>query len=135
MLKKLTARSLITEAHVQKSVVDYLQWDGWRAIRTDPVSDRQRGKGFGEIGMPDYLFVRYKPTFRASGMRDIRLSMDDTVAQVLWIEFKRPGQKPRPRQMVWHDAERARGALVLVVDDFDSFRQWYSQSRLERTRD
>ena len=40
-------------------MVEYLQLDGWRPIRTDPVSDRARGKGFGELGMPDYLFLRY----------------------------------------------------------------------------
>src|ERR1700674_894872 len=50
---------LLTEEQVQQTVGEYLQLDGWRALRTDPVSDRKRGTGFGEVGMPDYLFVRY----------------------------------------------------------------------------
>jgi hypothetical protein len=35
--------------------------DGWRALKTSPVSRRARGVGFGELGMADYLYIRYCP--------------------------------------------------------------------------
>jgi hypothetical protein len=54
------------------------------------------------------------------------------VAEVLWIEFKRPGEKPRGDQQLWHAAERERGALVMVVDDIDAFLGWYAGSGLQR---
>jgi hypothetical protein len=108
-------KSKLTEAHIQKAVVDFLVLDGWRAIRTDPVSDRSRGKGFGEIGMPDYLFLRYKA---------------DCVAQVIWIEFKASGKCATNAQFAWHQVERKRNAAVLVVDSIDVFTRWYSDSGL-----
>jgi len=122
----------ITEAHVQKAVTDLLVLDGWRAIRTDPVSDRGRGKGFGELGMPDYLYVRYiNPTShkRLFGMTEaeVRSEWDG-----MWVEFKAPNKTPEPHQRIWHARELARGALVLVVDSIDSFMDWYRQSGLAR---
>jgi hypothetical protein len=113
----------IPEATVQQTVCEFLQLDNWRAIRTDPVSDRKRGKGFGEIGMCDLLFLRYWASVADVGSAE---------AQVLWIEFKRKGAQPKPHQSAWHEAERARGALVLVVDDIDSFQEWYFNSGLAR---
>lgn len=130
-----------TEAHIQQTVTEFLQFDGWRAIRTDPVSDRERGKGFGEKGMPDHLYVRYNllgaylnlPCAIGSRLSiSSRRGTPSQWAEVLWIEFKRPGEKPRPHQLDWHEAERKRGALVLVVDDIDQFISWYKGSGLER---
>ncbi len=116
-------RSLVKEKHVQETVTQFLELDGWRAIRTDPVSDRKRGKGFGEVGMADHLYVRYKTGFQlyADGPAFVPILTN----QVLWIEFKRPGEKPKPHQMEWLAAETARGALVMVVDDIDTFQRWY----------
>lgn len=127
-------KSKISEADVQRAVVDLLTLDGWRAIRTDPVSDRARGKGFGEFGMPDYLFIRYdlEPLPSTLHRDEKGREMCWCADFMLWIEFKRPGAKPKPHQAAWHDAERARGALVLVVDDIDKFRDWYAQSGLRR---
>lgn len=146
----------ILESHMQQTVVEFLQLDGWRAFRTDPVSDgatvakiRQailgcpalnhvrelifslikrcvRGKGFGEVGMPDYLFIRYLDP------ADFEENEKKRWAEVLWIEFKRPGQKPKPDQNLWHATETARGALVMVVDDIDTFKDWYIASGLNR---
>ena len=115
-------KPICSEADVQRTVTQMLQLDGWRAIRTDPTSDRQRGKGFGELGMPDYLYIRY-------GHLD---AVGDGDAQVLWIEFKRKGKKPKDHQRDWHDLERRRGALVLVVDDIDDFMTLYAESGLCR---
>lgn len=121
----------ITEAHVQQTVREFLELDGWRAIRTDPVSDRTRGKGFGEVGMPDCLFLRYLHYCQGPGCSGVNcIPSHEVKAQVMWIEFKRPGQKPKPHQTRWIEAERARNALVLVVDDIDAFIAWYKASGL-----
>ena len=110
--------------HIQQTVTEFLEWDGWRPIRTEHAIERDEDGGFkrrvGEVGMPDYLFVRYDTHISTSW------------AQVLWIEFKRPGERPRWDQEVWHVTERLRGALVLVVDSIDDFRAWYAASGLQR---
>lgn len=124
-----TNQRLTTEAHVQRTVVEFLELDGWRAIRTDPVSDRARGKGFGELGMPDYLFIRYQSVPWASGNEHLAPCMTH---EILWIEFKRKGAKLRKHQGTWSVIEKMRGALVLVVDDIDEFTRWYKASGLCR---
>jgi hypothetical protein len=124
-MPKSSVKPKISEAHVQKAVVQILELDGWRAIRTDPVSDRSRGTGFGEIGMPDYLFLRY---WRMDNLHD------DTppIGEMLWIEFKAPGKTPSLEQLNWHGKERNRGALVVVVENVDGFIEWYKSSGLMR---
>lgn len=119
----------VTEADVQRAVVDMLAADGWRSIRTDPVSDRSRGKGFGEIGMPDYLFVRYDWDQRTrSG------AARQTLSEVMWIEFKAPDKYETKSQRDWHIKERTRGGFVLVVSGVDDFREWYKTSGLMRNQ-
>ena len=87
-----------------------LESDGWRALRTDPVSDRGRGKGFGELGMADHLYFRFEgiagtsPSWNGRGR-----------AEVLWIEFKSANGKPKKHQRSWHAVERARGALTWIA--------------------
>jgi hypothetical protein len=125
----------IPEATIQQTVREFLELDGWRAIRTDPVSDRSRGKGFGELGMPDYLFIRYEATkVHVCGSRTRPyLAWPDLYrpwAEVLWIEFKRKGLLPSPHQTAWIAKEQARGALVMVVDDIDGFTVAYRNSGL-----
>jgi hypothetical protein len=151
----------LTEAHVQETVTAFLALDGWRAFKMEAVSDTgfvgrvmqkihkhgvlrafaplvlqvlrscMRAAGVGEPGMPDYVFIRYgmvKPSIPCM------CSLEDgcVCAQILWIEMKRPGEKPRPNQLAWHETERARGAVVMVVDDIDKFRDWYKNSSLNR---
>lgn len=122
----LPKRPKILEKHVQDGVTALLELDGWRALRTDPVSDRYRGKGFGELGMPDHLYLRYLCSSKQA------IVSDQALCELLWIEFKAPSKKARDHQLQWHAAERARGALVIIVDDFDKFRQWYADSGLNR---
>lgn len=129
--KRAAVDSRLTEAHVQQTVTEFLVSDGWRAIRTDPVSDRKRGKGFGELGMPDYLYIRYLDPVDP-GDPEYEEEDDLPWAEVLWIEFKRPGQHPTKEQFAWHEAERARGALVLVIDDINFFVAWYKRSEMAR---
>ena len=122
----------VTEADVQRAVVDMLAADGWRAIRTDPVSDRSRGKGFGEIGMPDYLFIRYHGAAEVCPDPQHRSPVGQTAARLMWIEFKAPDKYETPNQRQWHIKERTRGGFVLVVSGVDDFREWYKTSGLMR---
>jgi hypothetical protein len=123
-------RLKISEVDVQQAVVLMLELDGWRAIRTDPVSDKSRGKGFGEVGMPDYLFIRYHGA--ALNCPDLAHANPSVLAQVLWIEFKAPGKFITEHQGAWHLAERLRGSLVMVFDSVDGAREWYKTSGLMR---
>ena len=107
----------LLERDIQQPCTEFLELDGWRAFRTELTIQRERGRVVGERGQPDYLYLRYT---------------DDGMARVLWIEYKKPGEKPRPDQLAWHEAERKRGGIVLVVDDIDWFMRWYRLGGLAR---
>lgn len=145
---------LVTEESLRQAAIDLLILDGWRHLRTDPVSDRAtvqvirkrlavtglltpqvadvinrsvRGKGFGELGMADDLFVRYA---NDNPYRRVW-------AEVLWIEFKGPRGKAAEHQREWIANERRRGALVwLGGEDFpatpEGFKAHYIASGLAR---
>jgi len=161
-----------TEANLQRACTDILQLDGWRALRTDPVSDtaalplirkriaavcaeghvsawivskllasvKGRGKGFGEEGMPDYLYIRYLNRAQVAYRSSIGTAfavLKPPAAEVLYVEYKRPGGRVSPLQQTWHIAERQRGALTLVAGtDFEptvnGFLDWYRKSGLAR---
>jgi hypothetical protein len=121
------------ESLIEAECTKILEEDGWRALRTDPVSDRSRGKGFGEVGMADHLYIRYRPMAAHPEWRVVAT----VPADVMWIEFKRPGEKAKKHQALWHIKERARGALTLIAgEDFpatiEGFREWYRKSGLQR---
>ena len=118
---------VLRESDIARTCSDLLQADGWRMLITDPVSDKSRGKGFGEKGMADRLYLRY-----LSGA---------PAAEIIWIEWKRTvrgkATKATPHQLDWHRDERARGALTLIAGiDFEAtiegFQAWYRDSGLQR---
>src|SRR5690242_19783858 len=123
------------EAPIQEEVTRILESDGWRALRTEPVSDRGRGKGFGEIGMPDFLYMRYGAG-TVEPWKPLGLLAEG--CEILWIEHKRRrGGVVSKDQILWHQKERARGALTLIAGvDFDAsvqgFCRWYENSGLMR---
>lgn len=127
-----------SEADLEQYGTDLLALDGWRSLKTDPVTNREWGKGFGEVGMADRLYLRYlydgpccdRPEHAAT--HEVKAS-----AQVLWIEWKRPGGKAKDQQRLWIDFERELGALVLLAgEDFlatpEGFLAWYRGSGLMR---
>lgn len=129
----------LSEADIQRTCADFLTLDGWRPLRTDPCSDRRRGTGFGEKGMADYLFVRYAGVpCGGDGCSGENCGPEFLApAEVLWVEFKKPGGKNQPHQRTWQQAERMRGALVVVAtEDFpptvEGFMGWYRCSGLLR---
>lgn len=130
------------ESEIQQQCADLLALDGWRALRTDPCSDRGRAKGFGEKGMADLLFLRpalyvCDNSFGRSGAFPKHSICSAADGQILWVEFKRPGQMPKSHQYDWHFAERLSGFLTVMagVDfeaSFEGFRIWYLVSGLLR---
>jgi hypothetical protein len=133
------------EHMIEAECTRLLEQDGWRALRTDPVSDRGRGKGFGEKGMADHLYIRYLYVESGHLSADLFFHHEPTfaekhaVAQILWIEFKSADGKVRKNQGPWHEIERARGALTWIASvDFPAsvagFVEHYRKSGLNRGR-
>jgi hypothetical protein len=111
----------LTERDVARQVRDFLGPHGWRCLRMNSaLVGRPQGGAFrvGEVGMPDYLFLRYFAHPMEPGKFDLRQ---------LWIEVKAPGGRLRPAQVEWAKNEAAQGATVLMVDDIDKFRSWYAE--------
>ena len=122
--RKLTADDLVTEAQLQQTCSQWLALDGWVCLVTDPVSDRGRGQGFGELGMADCQYRRQHGRVRS-------------MVSLMWIEWKKRNGKVTAHQAAWREAERARGFLALAAGiDFDKtitgFQQWYRASGLMR---
>lgn len=134
-MRKPQAQTTISEADLEKYGTDLLELDGWRSLKTDPCSDRSRGKGFGELGMADHLYIRYRD-IHAVYMKGSDAEID-ALAHVLWIEWKRKGGKAKQHQLNWIEAERGRGALVWLAGvDFpatpEGFFEHYKASGLCR---
>jgi hypothetical protein len=132
-LRYLDSLADMPESQIEAECTKLLEEDGWRSLRTDPVSDRSRGKGFGEVGMADHLYLRYRWTEPLAEF-DI---LAEVLAEVMWIEFKRPGERAKKQQQEWHSKERARGGLTLIAgEDFpatvNGFKNWYAGSGLRR---
>lgn len=146
----------ISEGEIEGACTEYLELDGWRALKTDPVSNAGRGKGFGEKGMADRLYIRYDtPPGPVSGCRlcggmpcfcssipEAERSLGlYCFHELLWIEWKRirngNATKAKQHQTDWHVLERKRGALTLIAgEDFPAsisgFTAFYQRSGLRR---
>lgn len=153
------------ERDLEKACSDLLQLDGWRMLKTDPGSDVSvigsirrailgcpalnhvrelifgilkrctRGKGFGEVGMADCLYIRYDPHPHDWP----KTNPAPCQGEILWIEFKSLTGKVSQHQRLWHAAERARGALTWIAgQDFpattDGFLEHYRSSGLMRRK-
>lgn len=130
----------LTELQIERTCSDLLALDGWRSLKTDPVSRKEWGKGFGELGMADRLYIRYRKTWPESDVRHDGFFPWD--AEVMWIEWKRikgkNATKATTKQAEWHQAERARGAFVLLAGlhfpaSIDGFKEFYRNSGLMRS--
>lgn len=124
---KNPGRAKISEAHIQGTCRDFLALDGWRLVITDPPW--MRGLAVAEPGICDDLYIRYAQ----------HSILAAALAQVIWIEWKSKSGNAGEHQKAWHQAERARGALVWVAgEDFaksiEEFQAFYRQSGLMRKR-
>jgi hypothetical protein len=111
------------ESLIEAECCRLLSEDGWRILKTDPVSDRGRGKGFGEPGMADTLALRY--------------GKQGAACEVMWLEWKARAGRVRKHQLAWHIKERARGGRTVIAGvDFPAsikgFRSWYRATGLAR---
>ena len=145
-MTKPSTRLKISEADLERAATDLLAYDGWRSLKTDPVSRKEWGKGFGERGMADHLYLRYRDQYLQDGTRPVnwRISGSEVfigplfyhcLSQVMWIEWKSLEGSPSARQIFWIENERSRGALVLLAGHdfpatYDGFLEWYRASGL-----
>lgn len=113
----------LLEKQIQQTCCEFLEWDGWRRIRMEAISEAsfieramakmlkhptlslflplirtvlessRRAAGVGEIGMADDLFIRYQHPDCRSPKCNGR-----GLTQVLWVEWKRevPPTRKRP---------------------------------------
>lgn len=155
MVKARVAK--LSEADLKLTCTELLAWDGWRCLNCETVYDGRRGRGFGEVGMPDSLYIRYRYDVEREAMAELmrlskpRLHLPDgkpltdfygptqlhSLSESLWIEWKSARGVLKPHQAKWHDLERARGALTKIAGlDFpasiEGFRAWYTTSGLLR---
>lgn len=80
------------EATVEDACCSYAVSRGWLCRKV---------KWIGRRDAPDRLFCR--------------------LGRTVWVEFKAPGEKPRPTQDREHRLMRAYGCDVRVYDDFEAF--------------
>ncbi|MGA2270301.1 MAG: hypothetical protein ABSH44_17655 [Bryobacteraceae bacterium] len=112
--RKLSAGELL-EREVTQQVKDFLLYRNWRPVRMQRTVIPGQFQT-GEPGICDYEFIYYLTQSKIMG-----------ASLTLWVEFKRPGGELRKDQPEWHARERARGATVWVVDDFDFFATLYEK--------
>ena len=126
------------ERDLAKACTQLLEYDGWRALPLEPMSRRDLGKGFGEPGMADYLYVRYIFNDILFSSNPKRFECENRAeSEVLWIEYKSPCGKVSAAQKLWHACERRRGALTAIAKmDFEptieGFENWYFKTGLVR---
>ncbi len=113
---KAPSPAKLLEKQVSDQVRSFLEYRGWRIVRNN-VTKFPGGNGrwvqVGEVGMADLLALRYLPEGRCLA---------------LWLELKRPGRKPDPHQIAWHDKERLRGATVWRVNELREFIEAYERA-------
>ena len=80
-----------------------------------------------EIERPAHEFARSRGWFAEKIMRTGRRGFPDHIfirnGRVIFIEFKRPGELPRPQQVKRHREMRCHGAEVFVIDSLDEARE------------
>ena len=125
------------ESSIQAAIKQVLELDGWRVFETDRQRRHEDGTvrhPLSEPGAPDLLCLRYEPW---NGACESPAGL--ALQEVMWIEVKSRKGKARQHQKLWHAAERARGALVVVLGedcaaDWESWRIWYERSGLCRRK-
>lgn len=127
----------LCEADLQRTCEEFLQLDGWRIIRLEQNYSERKRKVVGEAGAPDMLGLRYGRMEMVPGLWTPAFQASD--CQIMWCEWKSARGKPSAKQLEWHQAERARGALTLIAGiDFpasiDGFMDWYRSSGLLRRK-
>jgi hypothetical protein len=118
-MAKLSPSVKLSEADVTKQVTDFLRFRGWTLIRLNSglfnTKDGKRTYQIGEKGQADWLALKAVPIL--SGVLPL--------ANVIFLELKAPGKKPRADQQKWLEAKRRDGFHATWTDSLDRFIQWY----------
>lgn len=117
----------LSESAVSAQVRSFMEAHGWRSIRMQRTVIPGMFQT-AEPGCPDFLFLRYN---------------ESGSAYALWCEIKSPTDRRSCRclqnrgtrkrctvcdQKQWQEREKARGARLVVVDDFDWFADQYERA-------
>lgn len=127
--KPLTRADIVTEKHIENTITEWLSYDGWHALVTDPK--QLRGLGVSESGIPD---KQYRRARIAKGP-----GVPPSLCEIVWIEFKKRGGKAGQHQMAWIARESQRGFLVLLVGvgceaSIEGIQKWFRESGLMRRK-
>lgn len=105
-----------TEHQIQTLLKNYLTAKGWYCMRLNsgriPMADhrgKQRMIWMGEKGTPDLM------AFRRIWLGDVFLHARPGVADLLFIEVKRPGKKPTFNQVQKMKELEEKGARCIVA--------------------
>lgn len=123
------------ERELLASIDNIMGWEGWRIWKLETVRDKERGRGFGEPGMADRLYLR--PT----GKRGASFACEALYVEGKRVRSDRPSAtKAQAHQQLWHAAERASGFRTVILGQdceatFDGFFRWYGEAGLFRRMD
>ncbi len=125
-------RLKVPEASIEQTCDDILILDGWTAWKMEFNFSEKKRRAFGQIGMPDKLYLR--PL--AGWMTEAPIT-DRALCERMWIEWKAKAGKVSAAQVLWHVNARKRGELTLIAGiDFpasiEEWQTWYKDSGLQR---
>ena len=95
MTKKFYQASTKERAAVEKPAIDFAHKRGWWHTKVGALTRNAQ---------PDDLFVR--------------------AGRYLWIEFKAPGEEPKPQQLKRHAEMREKGMDVRWTDSLAQAKEW-----------
>lgn len=141
-VKQSSKTKPLSEAHIQATCTDWLELDGFYALRTDPVSRREWGKGFGEPGMADHQYSRSEPLGGCDecgppgGKKCLNCA---ACASIFWVEWKRKDGKQQQNQKDWKQKMLKLGFVIVTAGEdcpasIEGFCSWYAASGLQRKR-
>ena len=96
-----------TETEIQKEIIDYLTQHGWDVYRMQ--SGRVSGVRLHKKFTPDLMALKNGVT--------------------IWIEVKKPNEKPTEGQRKRHEEIRKNGFKVFVVDSLEALLQYSNQRK------
>ena len=105
----------LSEADVTKQVTDFLRYRKWTLIRLNSGLFQTRDGGkrtyqIGEKGQADWLALR---------------PFGDGKFNVLFVEMKAPGKRPRADQERWLWVKQEEGFNATWTDSLEGFIAWY----------
>lgn len=114
----MTYRSKPTENSVESAILKHMRARGWRATRNHVGVFRPVHGGYpvtiGTPGFPDWTFTR-------SLTAPVRGTL-----QLMHVEVKRPGQRPKPKQHEVMASLNHMGELAVWADSLESFQVLYA---------